>query len=135
MGIKSHRSKVFGWDKVYELVIANISANLFSFLLTAYCDVGSDDNVSVNQKFKYSSKNFIFTPERYVGVFNNLPKTAYIKMIDIWFIFCMVIPFVEVILQTYIETLRARAGESISVNHHGRAINLQNTQVNNAGSL
>ena len=37
-----------------------------------------------------------FTLLRYVGVFNALPKTAYIKMIDIWFIFCMVIPFLEV---------------------------------------
>ena len=66
---------------------------------------------------------------RYVGVFNNLPKTAYIKMIDIWFIFCMIIPFAEVLLQTYIESLRARAGQSISVNHHGRAVDIKNTEV------
>ena len=65
--------------------------------------------------------------------FNNLPKTAYIKMIDIWFIFCMVIPFVEVLLQTYIETLRARAGQCISINRHGQSINLQNTKVNIKG--
>ena len=38
----------------------------------------------------------LFFCGRYVGVFNTLPKTAYIKMIDIWFIFCMIIPFLEV---------------------------------------
>ena len=58
-------------------------------------------------------------------------------MIDIWFIFCMTIPFLEVcvmcclsfpdnlrimsqvLLQTYIESLRARIGQTFSVNHHG----------------
>ena len=47
----------------------------------------------------------LFHP-RYVGVFNTLPKTAYIKMIDIWFIFCMVIPFLEVyVLCCYVWTV------------------------------
>ena len=80
---------------------------------------------------------------RYVGVFNGLPKTAYIKMIDVWFIFCMVIPFLEVshlgrtidiiivficevILQTYIESLRAKIGVTISVNHHGNVKTINN---------
>ena len=85
---------------------------------------------SLKAESQIFNKEFHISARRYVGVFNNLPKTAYIKMIDIWFIFCMVIPFVEVLLQTYIETLRARAGQSISINHHGRSINIQNTEVN-----
>ena len=31
-----------------------------------------------------------------MGLVNNLPKTAYIKMVDVWFIGSMVIPFLEV---------------------------------------
>ena len=56
----------------------------------------------------------------YVGVSDTLPKTAYIKMLDIWFIFCMMIPFMEVILQTYIEHLRTIVSTDIEINHHGR---------------
>ena len=42
----------------------------------------------------------------YIGVSYNLPQTSYVKMIDVWFIFSMMIPFIEVLLQTYIEHLR-----------------------------
>jgi hypothetical protein len=35
-----------------------------------------------------------------------LPKTAYIKMIDIWLIFAMSIPFCEVLLCTFIDNFR-----------------------------
>ena len=41
----------------------------------------------------------------------NLPPTAYIKMIDCWLIFSLLKPFVDIILQTYIHTLRERSGE------------------------
>ena len=36
----------------------------------------------------------------------NLPPTAYIKMIDCWLIFSLLKPFVDIIVQTYIHTLR-----------------------------
>ena len=39
----------------------------------------------------------------FISVSNNLPKTSYVKMIDIWLIFCLVVPFLEVILRTAIE--------------------------------
>ncbi len=35
----------------------------------------------------------------FVSILNSLPKTSYIKMIDVWLIFCLTIPFTEVILQ------------------------------------
>ena len=35
----------------------------------------------------------------FVSILNSLPKTSYIKMMDIWLIFCLTIPFCEVILQ------------------------------------
>ena len=42
----------------------------------------------------------------------NLPPTAYIKMIDCWLIFSLLKPFVDIILQTYIQTLRERSEET-----------------------
>ena len=39
-------------------------------------------------------------------VSNSLPPTSYIKMIDIYLIFSLLIPFVEVLLHTYIDSLR-----------------------------
>ena len=42
----------------------------------------------------------------------NLPPTAYIKMIDCWLIFSLLKPFVDIILQTYIQTLRETSGQA-----------------------
>lgn len=68
----------------------------------------------------------------YVGVSDALPKTAYIKMIDIWFIFCMIIPFLEVLLQTYIEHLRTISEENMVVNHHGNIRQIDNGDRKNS---
>ncbi len=38
----------------------------------------------------------------FISVTNSLPKTSYIKMMDLWLIFCLTIPFCEVILQVAI---------------------------------
>ncbi len=35
----------------------------------------------------------------FISVSESLPQTAYIKMMDIWLIFCLLVPFSEVILQ------------------------------------
>ena len=40
------------------------------------------------------------------SISTNLPPTAYVKMIDYWLIFNLLKPFVDIIVQTYIETLR-----------------------------
>ena len=47
----------------------------------------------------------------FVSVSTNLPPTAYVKMIDCWLIFNLFKPFVDIILQTYIQTLRESSGE------------------------
>ena len=36
----------------------------------------------------------------------SLPATSYIKMIDIWLIFNLIVPFVLMIIHTYMDTLR-----------------------------
>ena len=44
-------------------------------------------------------------------------------MIDIWLTFAQLIPFVEVLLHTYMDTLRVEESDKgREVNHHGKAI-------------
>ena len=73
---------------------------------------------------------------RFISVSNALPKTSYVKMIDIWLLFNLTIPFAEVIsaqkylafllakvlLQTYIEYLRGLVEDKKTINHHGREV-------------
>ena len=42
----------------------------------------------------------------FINVSNNLPKTSYIKMMDVWLIFNLFFPFVEIMLHTYMDMLR-----------------------------
>ena len=39
---------------------------------------------------------------RFISVSNSLPKTSYVKMIDIWLLFNLTIPFAEVILENFV---------------------------------
>ena len=60
----------------------------------------------------------------FISVSNNLPTTAYVKMIDIWLIFNLLMPFLLVLLHTYMDCLRTDSsaeGEGRSINHHGKA--------------
>merc|ERR1719244_691052 len=53
----------------------------------------------------------------FISVSSSLPKTSYIKMVDYWLIFTLMLPFVEVLLHTYIESLND--DEDRTINHHG----------------
>ena len=53
-----------------------------------------------------------------INVSNNLPKTAYIKMIDLWLLVSLIKPFLDIMLQTYIDYLRDDSKREI--NHHGK---------------
>ena len=56
----------------------------------------------------------------FINVSNNLPKTSYMKMMDVWLLFNLLYPFIVVLLHTYMDTLRN--DEEREINHHGRAI-------------
>ena len=38
---------------------------------------------------------------------DGLPDTSYLKMIDIWLFFNLLVPFILIIIHTYMETLRS----------------------------
>ena len=67
----------------------------------------------------------------FISVSNNLPKTAYLKMIDTWLLFNLFKPFVDIIVQTYIETLR---NEDVGreVNHHGKTVTVGENHMPNS---
>ena len=46
----------------------------------------------------------------FLGLSQSLPTTSYIKMIDIWMLFTMTIPFLEVIQHTTKEVLKGETG-------------------------
>ena len=55
----------------------------------------------------------------FISVSNSLPKTSYLKMMDYWLVFNLLLPFLEVLIHTYIEMLNDEEGRII--NHHGKA--------------
>jgi len=65
----------------------------------------------------------------FVSVSNDLPRTSYIKMVDVWLVFNLFIPFLEVLLHTYKDNLQV---EDREVNHHGNAVKVED--VNKKGS-
>ena len=56
----------------------------------------------------------------FISVSQSLPPTAYIKMVDIWLIFAQLVPFLEVLLHSWMDMLRV--DEDREINHHGKTI-------------
>merc|ERR1711915_500713 len=48
------------------------------------------------------------------------------EMIDIWLLFNLTVPFVEVFLQTYIEHIRGNLEDKKEMNHHGKTVVVDN---------
>ena len=66
----------------------------------------------------------------FISVSNSLPKTSYIKMVDVWLLFNLIYPFSVVLLHTYMDTLRndAESNSKASLNKESRAQRLQYLQ-------
>ena len=62
----------------------------------------------------------------FISVSQSLPPTAYVKMVDIWLIFAQLVPFAEVLLHTWMDSLRV--SEDREVNHHGTSVKVGETQ-------
>ena len=50
----------------------------------------------------------------FIGTSNSLPETYYAKMIDVWMVFGLAIPFFEVLLHTAMELYRQ---DEVFLNH------------------
>ena len=50
----------------------------------------------------------------FIDVSNNLPKTSYIKMVDIWLLFNLLLPFLVVLIHTRMDTLRMDEGDIVT---------------------
>lgn len=55
----------------------------------------------------------------FAAINTSLPKTSYIKMSDVWFLFNLWLPFIEVLILVKKETLRTEMGP---INHHGTSV-------------
>ena len=62
----------------------------------------------------------------FISVSGKLPPTAYVKMVDIWLIFSQMVPFVEVLLHTFMDCMREE--EDREINHHGHRDLTQRSQ-------
>ena len=56
----------------------------------------------------------------FINVSNNLPKTSYMKMMDVWLLFNLMYPFIVVLMHTYMDTLRS--DDEREFNHHGKTM-------------
>ena len=64
----------------------------------------------------------------FISVSQSLPPTAYVKMVDIWLIFAQMVPFVEVLLHSWMDFYRT--SEDREINHHGKTITVGEDQRN-----
>ena len=42
----------------------------------------------------------------FISVSNGLPRTSYVKLIDVWLIFNLLVPFIDVLLHTIMDIIR-----------------------------
>ena len=125
----STMTKVWNEERQFILVEITLGRRLLSIILTAFLPtvllnlIGHTANyfkgfffeavISVNVTV------MLVLTTMFINISNNLPKTAYIKMIDIWLLFNLFKPFVDIFMQTYIETLKVE-DEPREINHHGK---------------
>ena len=69
----------------------------------------------------------------FINVSNNLPKTSYMKMVDVWLLFNLLLPFIIVLLHTYMDTLRN--DEEREINHNGKSIQVSDDTGDNLDIL
>ena len=62
----------------------------------------------------------------FISVSNNLPKTSYMKMIDVWLLFNLLYPFIIVLIHTRMDSLRENDEEEETNTHTGNALVVSN---------
>ena len=138
---RTHMAKKIRGGRPMVVVEVTIGRRLLSFILTTILPtlllnlIGHSSNYFKEFFFEgIISLNvtvMLVLTTMFINVSNNLPKTAYLKMIDTWLLFNLFKPFVDIIMQTYIETLR-NEDSGREVNHHGKTVTVgENTPQTN----
>ena len=77
--------------------------------------------IGLNYYLEYKAQNNLL-------YFYRLPRTSYLKMVDVWLIFTLSLPFIEVILHTIMDVMRSK----ISNNEMSKKILMVNgVKINN----
>ena len=66
----------------------------------------------------------------FISISNALPRTSYVKMMDIWLMFNLMIPFFEIILQTMIHKLHGKDDYGNEVMPYSRPVGTKNKNIN-----
>ncbi len=85
------------------------SRRLFAIVLATYLPTGLICIVCFATNYFYSFEAavtvnltcLLVLTTIFIGVANSLPTTAYIKLVDLWLLFTLMVPLVEVFLHTY----------------------------------
>jgi len=58
--------------------------------------------------FFWHNASYVQAALRFVSISDSLPKTSSVKMVKLWMLFSLMQPFVDVLLQTYINILNGQ---------------------------
>ena len=85
---------------VLNIFIPTIVLNIISYTTNFYKDEFFETVVAINLT------TMLVIVTLFVSVSENLPATSYMKMMDIWLLFNLLVPFILIIIHTYMENLR-----------------------------
>ena len=85
---------------VLNIFIPTIVLNIISYTTNFYKDDFFETVVAINLT------TMLVIVTLFVSVSENLPATSYMKMMDIWLLFNLLVPFILIIIHTYMENLR-----------------------------
>merc|ERR1712243_344835 len=85
---------------VLNVIIPTIVLNAISYSTNFYRDDHFETIIAINLT------TMLVIVTLFVSVSEGLPATSYIKMIDVWLLFNLVIPFTLIMIQTWMDSLR-----------------------------
>ena len=83
-----------------NIFIPTIVLNIISYTTNFYKDDFFETVVAINLT------TMLVIVTLFVSVSENLPATSYMKMMDIWLLFNLLVPFNLILIHTYMENLR-----------------------------
>ena len=90
---------------------------------TFFRDEYFEANLTVNLSVMFVASTL------FVSVMENLPRTSYVRMVDIWLIYGQLLPFIQVVLVTYIEACRQGKENEIVLTNQRNSVATENKTV------